>query len=76
MGKKFQPEGEFDEVEVDAELGALNVAKVGGGGTLFKVPAAPTDGFEAIFSLLSIFFTAKYLFSAKMLYCDMNYNNE
>ena len=65
MNKKFQPEGEFDEVEVDAELGALNVAKVGGGGTLFKVPAAPTDGFEAIFycclyfSLQSIYFQLK-----------------
>ena len=36
-------------MELDAELGALNVAKDGGGGTRFKVPAAPTDGFEAIF---------------------------
>ena len=61
MNKKFQPEGEFDEVEVDAELGALNVAKVGGGGTLFKVPAAPADGFEAIF------FTVVYLFVLEIL---------
>ena len=56
LGIKFQPDGELDDVELDAELGALNVAKLGGGGTLFKVPAAPADGFEAIF------FTVVYLF--------------
>jgi hypothetical protein len=49
LGIKFQPDGELDDVELDEELGALNVAKLGGGGTLFKVPAAPADGFEAIF---------------------------
>ena len=61
LGIKFQPDGELDDVELDAELGALNVAKLGGGGTLFKVPAAPADGFEAIF------FTVVYLFVLEIL---------
>ena len=61
LGIKFQPDGELDDVELDAELGALNVAKLGGGGTLFKVPAAPADGFEAIF------FTVVYLFVLDIL---------
>ena len=63
MGIKFQPDGELDDVELDAELGALNVAKLGGGGTLFKVPAAPADGFEAII------FTVVYLFVLEILFC-------
>ena len=63
LGIKFQPDGELDDVELDAELGALNVAKLGGGGTLFKVPAAPADGFEAIF------FTVVYLFVLLEILC-------